>query len=135
MGSIIAVRTGAGQSFAVGSSHGGTTSSGGILAGGLLRVYVTLSTAQLTLLNNSFNSLKDSVYGGLITQTRLAPYFDAIGLVVTADGIALVKQRGKMSKESGKTAWKTVHSDICVMIRYFAGETLDVIDTATIKGI
>ena len=84
-----AVRTGAGQSFAVGSSHGGTTSSGGILAGGLLRVYVTLSAAQLTLLNNSFNSLKDSVYGGLITQTRLAPYFDAIGLVVTADGIAL----------------------------------------------
>jgi len=83
------VRTGAGQLISVGTSSGGTTSSGVTFYGGLQRAYVTLSAAQITLLNSSFYNLKESVYGGLITQTRLEPYFDAISLTVTDDGIDL----------------------------------------------
>ena len=85
-----AVRTGAGALFAVTpSTNTYTTSSGGVLAGGLRRVYVTLSAAQIDLLNNSYDGIKESVYGALVTQTRLKPYLDEIDLTITADGIGL----------------------------------------------
>ncbi|MBK8816867.1 MAG: calcium-binding protein [Methylococcaceae bacterium] len=85
-----AVRTGAGALFAVTpSTNTYTTSSGGVLAGGLRRVYVTLSAAQVDLLNNSYDGIKESVYGALVTQTRLKPYLDEISLTITANGIGL----------------------------------------------
>ena len=84
-----AVRTGAGAFLAVTPNSPNYTFSGGGISGGLHRVYVTLSAAQVDLLNNSYASLKDSVYGALVTQTRLKPYLDGISLTVTTDGIGL----------------------------------------------
>ena len=53
-------------------------------------VFVTISEPnQLGLLEQSYNALKESVYGGLVMQTRLNPYMDAISLSIDENGIAL----------------------------------------------
>src|SRR5574338_113817 len=43
-------------------------------------IFVSLSSAQVDLLQRSYNALKQSVYDGLVLQTRLKPYLDLIGL-------------------------------------------------------
>jgi hypothetical protein len=47
---------------------------------GVNRVYVSLSATQLDLLNQSYQAIRTSVYDGLIKQTRLSPYLDAISV-------------------------------------------------------
>ncbi|MDP1690702.1 MAG: hypothetical protein Q8L49_01850, partial [Burkholderiaceae bacterium] len=42
---------------------------------------------QLAFLNQAYDALRDSVYGALVTQTRLQPYLDAIELVIDESGI------------------------------------------------
>jgi len=48
-----------------------------------------LNVGQAGLLNQSYNSLLNSVYQGLLLQTRLKPYLEAIGITITEEGIAL----------------------------------------------
>ncbi|GAA4355646.1 hypothetical protein GCM10023165_48010 [Variovorax defluvii] len=43
--------------------------------------------AQLTLLQQSYDALKESVYSALVLQTRLKPYLDAIQLTIDGNGI------------------------------------------------
>jgi Ca2+-binding RTX toxin-like protein len=43
--------------------------------------------AQLALLQQSYEALKESVYGALVLQTRLKPYLDAIELTIDENGI------------------------------------------------
>ncbi|WP_162573208.1 calcium-binding protein [Variovorax sp. PBL-H6] len=43
--------------------------------------------AQLTLLQQSYDALKESIYGALVLQTRLKPYLDAIELTIDENGI------------------------------------------------
>ncbi|WP_272947420.1 calcium-binding protein, partial [Variovorax sp. JS1663] len=43
--------------------------------------------AQLTLLQQSYDALKESVYGALVLQTRLKPYLDAVELTIDENGI------------------------------------------------
>ncbi len=50
---------------------------------------VQFSTQQLGLLDQAYNSLRESVYGSLVLQTRLKPYLDAIELIIDSDGIRL----------------------------------------------
>jgi len=50
---------------------------------------LALNAGQADLLNQSYNSLLNSVYQGLLLQTRLKPYLEAIGLSMTEEGIAL----------------------------------------------
>lgn len=65
------VRTGVGA-FIAGATTAGTGWGGmGSVA------YVSLSDAQVGLLNQSYASLKESVYGGLVMETRLKPYLGA----------------------------------------------------------
>lgn len=45
------------------------------------------SGEQTNLLNHAYDALAESVYGGLILQTRLKPYVDAISLTIDEDGI------------------------------------------------
>lgn len=82
------VRTGADTFLAVSSddtvSSGGST---GILAGPR-PVYVPLSSAQITFMERAYESLRTSVYDGLLLQTRLKPYMDAIGLSFSEAGLA-----------------------------------------------
>ncbi|WP_292556451.1 calcium-binding protein [Methylobacter sp.] len=75
------------QIFNLGTGLEGTAGSNGANFGSSRTVYVNLSTDQVGQLYNNFNALKDSVYGSLVSQTRLKSYFDAISLEVTGDGI------------------------------------------------
>jgi Ca2+-binding RTX toxin-like protein len=66
--------------------------SGAVGVGGVidvaLEVYVPISQAQLDLLEQSYTALLDSVYDGLLLQTRLKPYLDAITLDIGEDGLS-----------------------------------------------
>jgi hypothetical protein len=82
------VRTGANTFVSVSSADTGSSGGGiGILAGPR-PVYVPLSSAQITFLERAYESLRTSVYDGLLLQTRLKPYMDAIGLSFTEAGLA-----------------------------------------------
>ncbi|MBD9425934.1 calcium-binding protein [Pseudomonas sp. PDM15] len=57
-------------------------------------VYLTekdfaFNAEQIRLLNNAYESLMQSVYDGLLLQTRLKPYSDAVSLTVSESGLAL----------------------------------------------
>jgi len=72
---------------------GGNTNTGGGGAngagGGLYPVFVRLFNYQLDLLEQSYAELVKSVYDGLLLQTRLSSYTDAIDLVIDETGIRL----------------------------------------------
>ncbi|MDD2780867.1 calcium-binding protein [Sulfuricurvum sp.] len=53
------------------------------------RVFVGLSAAQVSFLDQSYAALKQSVYDGLVLQTRLSGYMDAINLTITEYGIGI----------------------------------------------
>lgn len=50
-------------------------------------VFVSISDAQLNLLEQSYAELKQSVYEGLVLQTRLKPYLDEVNLTIDESGI------------------------------------------------
>ncbi|MBK6639335.1 MAG: hypothetical protein IPG34_17795 [Rhodocyclaceae bacterium] len=52
-------------------------------------ITVTLLAGAQTLLEQSYDSLKQSVYAGLVAQTRLQPLLDKVELTVGAAGITL----------------------------------------------
>ena len=52
-------------------------------------IRVRIDQAQLDLLEQSYEALRDSVYEGLIVQTRLKPYLDSIDLTMRNGQIAL----------------------------------------------
>ncbi len=64
------------------SSSGGSGSGGGggQVASSIKQLNFTISQAQLDLLQQSYDALKQSVYESLLPQTRFKPYLDAIGL-------------------------------------------------------
>ncbi|MCZ4305667.1 calcium-binding protein [Zoogloeaceae bacterium G21618-S1] len=49
---------------------------------------ISYAQQQLNLLQQSYDALKQSVYEGLATQTRLKPYLDAVELVIDENGIS-----------------------------------------------
>jgi len=53
------------------------------------KVDVNLSDAQMNLLEQSYEALRQSVYQGLLLQTRLKPFADAISLDVVDGSVAL----------------------------------------------
>lgn len=83
------VRTGADRFI---STTDNSSESGGAWAGSFygsnLSVYVPLSSAQITFLERAYDSLRSSVYDGLLMQTRLKPYMDAIELGMSDTGLA-----------------------------------------------
>jgi len=68
------------------TSSTSTTTSGGvtIVRPGYL---INPPAAQLALLQQSYESLKESIYGALVMQTRLKPYLDSIGLTINENGV------------------------------------------------
>lgn len=50
---------------------------------------MNFSQAQLDLLQQSYDSLSESLYASLVLQTRLKPYLDQVELVIDDDGIRL----------------------------------------------
>ena len=90
-----------GTPFVTVGDHSVTTGQGTVLAEksvtstqGTLEssryVFVTITKPnQLDLLEQSYAQLKESVYGGLVMQTRLKSYMDAITLSIDENGISL----------------------------------------------
>ncbi len=52
-------------------------------------IFAQLSPYQLKYLEQSYDSLKASVYDGLVLQTRLKPYIDSIELTIDENGLGL----------------------------------------------
>ncbi|WP_459724440.1 calcium-binding protein, partial [Sideroxyarcus sp. TK5] len=52
------------------------------------QITITMSQAQMALVDQAYSALKNSVYDALLPQTRLKPYLDKIGLTITNDNIA-----------------------------------------------
>ena len=50
---------------------------------------VSYSTQQQSLIEQAYSALRESVYAGLMLQTRLRPYLDAVGLVIGSGGAHL----------------------------------------------
>ncbi|KWR80964.1 hypothetical protein RN02_11370 [Pseudomonas sp. PI1] len=72
----------------------GTTNStaGSAQAGGsilLTEQSFNLFGEQIGLLNSAYEALRESVYNGLLLQTRLRPYVEAIGISLDANGVGL----------------------------------------------
>lgn len=82
---------GANWGLAISAGSGGGGSSGG--AAMAIEAYPTLrvnfSQQQLDLLQQAYDSLKESVYASLVMQTRLKPYLDQIELVIDDSGLRL----------------------------------------------
>jgi VCBS repeat-containing protein len=58
-------------------------------AEGAESVFVNLFAERLNFLNQAWDALRQSVYDGLLLQTRLKPYLDSISLTVSETGLAL----------------------------------------------
>ncbi|UJP04803.1 MAG: hypothetical protein LZF61_08045, partial [Nitrosomonas sp.] len=54
------------------------------------RVYVSLSTQQMELMQQGYEVLKESIYSSLVLQTRLAPYLNEVFLDATEAGEVFV---------------------------------------------
>jgi hypothetical protein len=63
--------------------------SGAVAIEALPTLRVNFSQAQPDLLQQAYDSLKESVYASLVMQTRLKPYLDQIELVIDDSGIRL----------------------------------------------
>ncbi|QID18144.1 hypothetical protein G3580_11150 [Nitrogeniibacter mangrovi] len=70
------------------TSSSTTATEGGAMTGGVRTLVISYAQAQLDFLNQSYDALKQSVYEGLVTQTRLKPYLDAVELVIDENGIS-----------------------------------------------
>ena len=89
------VRTGANQLLTnVAITNSGSSSSSSSTSSTLISPYkaefvLALSDAQISLIEQAYASLRQSVYDGLLTQTRLKPYLDDISLTLGSNGVAL----------------------------------------------
>ena len=85
------VTTGAGATVNVSAGSGtGSGGSGGMSGGSFVPyAFVSLSSAQVTLLEQSYAQLKESVYAGLVLETPLKPYLDAVNLTIDGSWIRL----------------------------------------------
>ncbi len=77
------VRTSAGQWIAASSMASGENGEAAQV------LNFTLSSAQMSFMNQAYAALKRSVYDGLLLQTRLKPYMDGVGLIINPNGLAM----------------------------------------------
>jgi len=78
------------SSGSTGSINLATAGSGmlnGVLVMGDFPVAVSINANQFALLQQSYDALKQSVYDGLVMQTRLKGYVDSIELVIDENGL------------------------------------------------
>jgi hypothetical protein len=80
---------GANWGLGISAGSGGGSGSGAVAIEALPILRVNFSQAQLDLLQQAYDSLKESVYASLVMQTRLKPYLDQIELVIDDSGIRL----------------------------------------------
>ncbi|MBU0484382.1 MAG: hypothetical protein KKB30_07710, partial [Proteobacteria bacterium] len=68
-------------------ASGGGSGGGAVSGDALPTVLISLSTAQVDLLDQAYDSLKNSVYDALLFQTRFKPVTDLIDLSIGEQGI------------------------------------------------
>jgi len=78
---------------------------------------------QFSLLLQSRDAINESVYGGLVLQTRLKPYLDAINLNIDSQGINL-DYTGMMALLDSRKAGDTTNAvfDLVDLSRYAGGQ-------------
>ncbi|WP_156152803.1 MULTISPECIES: calcium-binding protein [Pseudomonas] len=81
-------------SVGAGSIQGGRTTFGGGIESGDATYYITekhlaVNGTQAAFINQAYEALLESVYQGLILQTRLSKYLGEIQVGVTSDGVSL----------------------------------------------
>ncbi|SEM88245.1 calcium-binding protein [Nitrosomonas marina] len=92
---------------------------------GTKRVYVTLSTQQIEFMHQSYELLKESVYGSLILQTRLSPYLDEIALKVNESSEVYVDFSAMVALlDSQKAADPAAALADLIELNKYAGEIL-----------
>jgi hypothetical protein len=80
---------GANWGLRISAGSGGGSGSGAVAIEALPTLHVNFSQAQLDLLQQAYDSLKESVYASLVMQTRLKPYLDQIELIIDEQGLRL----------------------------------------------
>jgi Ca2+-binding RTX toxin-like protein len=79
-----------GGNFPAALASGGGGGGGG--SGGVALPYnfyqLTLSAQQVSLLQDAWGELAESIYSALVAQTRLAPYLDSVEVVINEEGIS-----------------------------------------------
>jgi Ca2+-binding RTX toxin-like protein len=84
---------------------------------------ISFYSTREALLNQSYQSLKDSVYGALALQTRLKPYLDSIELKIDEGGIALDYTAMMARLDTLKSAdAQTAVIDLLELQRYAGGQ-------------
>lgn len=88
------------------------------------RVFVGLSSAQVSFLDQSYTTLKQSVYDSLVLQTRFSSYMDAINLTIDETGIH-IDDSAMMQMISDRMAADPANAlrDM-IELRKYAGSTL-----------
>ncbi|MFN3629273.1 MAG: calcium-binding protein, partial [Casimicrobiaceae bacterium] len=111
-----------GANWGLSVSAGSASGSGAILIEILPTLRVNFSQAQLDLLQQAYDSLKESVYASLVMQTRLKPYLDAIELVIDETGIRLDATRLNQMLAAKKAADPENYlADLLDLDRYASG--------------
>lgn len=77
-----------GLAIVAGSSASGSGSAASAVAA-LPTLRVNFSQTQIDLLQQAYDSLTESVYAGLVMQTRLKPYLDQVDLIIDEQGLRL----------------------------------------------
>lgn len=95
---------GANWGLAISAGSGGGSGSGAIAIEAFPTLRVNFSQTQLDLLQQAYDSLKESVYASLVLQTRLKPYLDQIELVIDEQGLRLDATRLNQMLADKKTA-------------------------------
>jgi Ca2+-binding RTX toxin-like protein len=85
------------------AQSGVTGMSVGTDAAGHPVIRINMSAAQLALLDQAYSALKESVYDALLSQTRLKPYLDQIGLTL-ANGKFTLDVSGVLTAFQNKIA-------------------------------
>ncbi|MDD3761569.1 MAG: calcium-binding protein [Acidithiobacillus sp.] len=80
---------GANWGLSISAGSGGGSGGAAMALAALPTLLVNYSQPQLDLLQQAYDSLKESVYASLVLQTRLKPYLDAIELVIDEQGLRL----------------------------------------------
>ncbi|MFN7882318.1 MAG: hypothetical protein ACK5PF_04810, partial [bacterium] len=103
-------------------SGGGGSSSGAVAIASLPTLRVNFSQAQLDLLQQAYDSLKESVYASLVMQTRLKPYLDQIELIIDDSGLKLdATQLNQMLADKKAADPENYLADLLDLDRYANG--------------
>jgi len=113
---------GANWGLSISAGSGGGSGSGAVAIEALPILHVNFSQAQLDLLQQAYDGLKESVYASLVLQTRLKPYLDQIELVIDEQGLRLdATQLNQMLADRRAADPENYLADLLDLDRYAGG--------------